>query len=502
MNASTRTAFVALAVAAVLLGGLPGTALAQSSGNYSVALTGVDVSPSEPVPGERVTLTATVQNVETSSATVDLDSIYVRRADGSGFEELVRVRDVGAITPGSSLSVPLSVKFEDAGTKRLRVTANVVDDSGDRTRVTYPVVVDVDDTHPQVDVETNESVVGLTSDGAVRVANGLSTDARNVEVRLSGTGVDFVDDRSVRSSVAAGESVRVPFRYEPQVAGQQEVVATLSYSVAGSGTRTVSETVPIDVDRRRRNVVVQASQAGPASETLSVTVSNRGNVPVENLTVDGAVDGGAVTSSFVGTLGPQRRTTTRVNVTVPGDSATATVRANYEYSDGAAVATDSLTVTAAPADIDLTGLAVRREGGVVRVEGSAANVGASGTESVVVSVRDTASASPAAPSGEYFVGSVPASDFVSFEVTARTTGNASTLPLEVRYRTDDGRVTETVDVPLSTDVAGDDPAGGGRTGGNTGGSGSSTPVVVLATLIVVGIGAVMVYAWRRSRGSP
>ena len=67
---------------------------------------------------------------------------------------------------------------------------------------------------------------------------------------------------------------------------------------------------------------------------------------------------------------------------------------------------------------------------------------------VLVQINDTADVRPVSPSGEYFVGGVEASEFATFELTAQTESNASSVPVTITYIVDNERVTTTQHVDL------------------------------------------------------
>jgi hypothetical protein len=137
------------------------------------------------------------------------------------------------------------------------------------------------------------------------------------------------------------------------------------------------------------------------------------------------------------------------------------------------------------------------DGGRLRISGSASNLGTTDAQSVLVGVVDTDRVTPTAPNREYFVGTVPASDFVSFDVYATTEGNVSTVPLRVEYLVDGQRYTRTVEV----DAAGASRAlaAGPDIDRSSGGGGFLLPLAVGAVVVVVVL-AVVVRAWRASRG--
>ncbi|MFC6727013.1 hypothetical protein ACFQE1_22055, partial [Halobium palmae] len=167
----------------------------------------------------------------------------------------------------------------------------------------------------------------------------------------------------------------------------------------------------------------------------------------------------------VESLPPGATRTVQLGVSNLDGPTSVTVRAAYEV-DGRTNRTveQTVEVRANPGRIQLTGLDSADEGDYLRISGSASNVGLQPVDSVIVRVLPVEGVEPSPPNREYFVGTVPASDFVSFDVSAQVGANVSQVPLEVTYLSDGTRRSETVEVPVEPAV------GSGAVGGSGGGS--------------------------------
>ncbi|MFD1588803.1 CARDB domain-containing protein [Halorientalis brevis] len=481
-----------LLVAGLTVTAVPlGTASAQNTTAAStyVAVSNVTTSPENPAPGESVTIEPTIQNLRDSSDVVEVNVITVRSAGGT---ELVRLTDAGNVAPDSSLSVPLTTTFETPGTKQLRIHVIGEKPDGNSVHVRYPVTVSVEDHHPQLDMEANETAAGTEGTGTITVANGLSTTAQNVNVRLTSERLQLADDRFVVPSMESGESTTESFEFEAESAGSYPLTATMRYRVDGSAERVVEETITVDVERLRDNVLVEATTPERGTSTIEVDVLNRGNVPIENVTISGESANATVPSKLISEVSDGESVTRRVNATITGSTADVTMAANYDVGDQHRQARDAVRIKSVPGRIELTGVNVIRENGRLRVTGSASNVGATVADGVIVRVADTETVSPAPPSREYFVGSVPESDFVSFDVYARTTGNVSAIPLTVSYRAKGTSYNRTVSVSTAGSV-------GNRTAQPVKSSSGGLLVPAIGGLVVLVIGAVVFRSWRAGR---
>jgi len=365
-------------------------AVPVAGATIDASVTDVAVTPSTQAPGEPVTITATIQNRASSTDDLDIYAVALRDT-GSGITEYDRVRNVGRLSPGTTLDLPLTTSFDSPGQKKLRVVVY----GNNNVELRYPVIVNVGERHPQLDIQANESVEGVESTGTVTVANGLSADISNVQVTVEGTGVEMTENRSVVASLASGESATVEFGFRPESAGRHDLTATVQYAIEGTD-RTVSQTTAVRTKR------------------------------------------------------PQQ-------------------------------------------GISLTGIDVTREGDRFHISGSASNIGTADAESVLVSVKPTDGVEPAMPNREYFVGTIPASDFVSFDVYARTDDNVSTVPLEVSYLSNGERQQQTIPVTV-TDNTRDQQVGGNDNNGM-----SSSIAIGVGAVITLAVGVIIVIGWRSQR---
>ena len=150
-----------------------------------------------------------------------------------------------------------------------------------------------------------------------------------------------------------------------------------------------------------------------------------------------------------------------------------TARTTYDYRPGANAVT-------------LTDIEMERTGDRLSITGNAGNLDGQPVESAVLAVGESENVTPAAPQRDYFIGTIPDSDFVTFDLTATLKETPETVPVTVRYSADGVVYEETLALPY--DVVDD---------GEEGGSPLSTALVVLVVVgLLVGVGG---YLWRRQR---
>ncbi|WP_324666278.1 COG1361 family protein [Haloarcula sediminis] len=435
-------------------------------------------------------------NLQSSQSPLEIEGIAVRAAgDTEGIKEYNRVANFGTLSPGSSLEVSLTTRVESPGTKNLRVIVygHPVGKPSETTQVEHPVSFTVRDRDPRVDIRADDAVEGITTDGTVEIANGLESELTNIEVKVSGTDVKLVDNLGIIASLSPGETATVPIRFRARSAGLHELAATVNYTVDESARRTVNRSTTIQASPLGEGAKVTASAVGSGPEqALVVDIINPMEQPIQNVVLSATSNNATFDESIVSSVPPGESRQVRLNSTVAQPPATARVTAEYSIGDIERSANTTAEMRSNAGSITLTGLDVTRENGRVRISGSASNVGMSAAESVIVSVQNTERVDPAHPNKEYFVGTVPSSDFVSFDVYARTTGNVSTVPLTVSYSLDGDRAEHEFDAEIE--------------GTNTTAqqfcsesSMESSVVLGIGGLIIIAVGAIIVIGWRSSR---
>ncbi|QZP36441.1 hypothetical protein [Halobaculum magnesiiphilum] len=276
--------------------------------------------------------------------------------------------------------------------------------------------------------------------------------------------------------------------------GEQTVYVHATLLGPRAERKHIVQPVTVDVDRPNPQLELDVSDAVVGAErTMNVTVANGLNASVSQ--IDVRVDSPADALTF--------RTSSRVRATLAGgDTAgfTFPVKATeagqfpVEVTLTYTLDEDRRTVTRTfdadftepqnPGEIRLTGVSVTRgPGGVLQVAGTAANVGSTDVDSVIVSVVDGDGVRGADPQPDYFVGGVEGSDFASFDLNAELTGDRTTVPVRVEYVVDDVRRSYTTDVRVSQSMlATPTPA---PQGGPLGGL-PLLPAAVAALVVVLG----------------
>jgi len=463
-----------------------------ASGAVNVSVTDATVSPETPAPGDTVTVRPTIRNAD-STDDFEVNAIAIR-STGKSLKEYTRIENVGTVAAGDSLTVPLTLSFDSPGERFLRVVVYGEGPGGQNKRVEYPVTIDVRRENPQFAVEAADTIVGTSTTVEATVANGLDYDLRNVELNL--TTPDGVE-RRVAAGLPSGTERTYEFAVTPDNPGMKELEATLRYETNNGRQRVMTRTVTFEAEPFRRSVELDASPVGEGrTRAIQVGLSNRGNAPIENVTLSATSENATLSTVYLPEVSATAQRSVPLNVTaIDGEGRfEATVSATYETGEMTRTKTETVHLVSRPGRVRLTGLDVEEEAGSLHIVGSASNVGLTAANGVVVSVLPSETVQPAYPGKEYFVGTVPESDFVSFDVYADADANATVVPLEVSYVVDGREVVRRTEVDIPGGGApAPEPSGGGDGGGMLG-------ALAIGGVVLVAALGLMYVAWRNYRG--
>lgn len=182
---NVRRLVLCMTVCAFAFAGLGVAAVSTSTAQANGQITDVNVTTDDPVTGDSVLIETTITNLESSDGSLDITDIYLRTAPGA--KTFVRVEEVGALDPGGSVTVPMSVTFETTGEKD--VTVNVVVKGDDGTIKTYesPLILDVEEprVRAQLDADVDNGRYGTTQ---LDVTNAGNVEFTDIELTASADG--------------------------------------------------------------------------------------------------------------------------------------------------------------------------------------------------------------------------------------------------------------------------------------------------------------------------
>lgn len=363
------------------------------------------------------------------------------------------------------------------------------------------------DQNVQVSATTTEStpIAGETTVVETTVSNLESSDGAvdidSIRVRDRDT-LDIVSRVDDVSTVDPGGSVTVPVPTTFAEPGDRMLsVVVYIEDDDGPGIDRYEQLVYVEVEEPAVRAELDATVADDQFGRTSVEVRNVGNVNLTDVTLAAAAD-----EEFervrLDDIGAGENRSVTVDTRSASES-TVTFTAGYTALDERHTATETVDLGEEErvlGAIELTSVDSARTATGVQLEGDAANVGGTNVSSVTVRVQNTSSVTPVPPSADFFVGSVDASEFATFELTAETAPNASVVPVEITYIAENERTTRTQTLEIGSTPA----ASGGDAGGGADGSAAATTdesgglilpgIGVAVVVLVVGSG---VYLWGR-----
>lgn len=259
---------------------LSGTgAAAVTAANPAIQLSSVTVTPSDPNTDERVTIEATISNLENSDTTVEVTDLYIRTPGET--EEFARGEDVGSIAPGGTLSVPARTAFETPGQKRLDINVGVRDEDGAYHSYVYPVYIDVSE--PVVKADLSATTRNDSGTTAVSLTNFGNTNLSEVEITAAVDGEAF--DRNFVYDVSPESSRTTTFDTDDIDAETVEFTAT--YTAAGENHTTslvadINEETPISGEVRLTAIEVSRTGSGV---TIQGDAANLGGTDADSVLV-------------------------------------------------------------------------------------------------------------------------------------------------------------------------------------------------------------------------
>ncbi|MDS0293740.1 COG1361 S-layer family protein [Halogeometricum luteum] len=336
-------------VAAVVLSSVlfPVVAAPADAAGAHLGVTGVEVRPTSPAPGQQTEFEVSIRNGPNSASAVELSDVYVRAVGST--DDVARIEDAGTLPVGGNVTVPLSASFAEPGAKNLRVTVVGRQSDGSVVRARYPVTVEVEEPNrPQLELSAEEAVSGSRRPVNVTVANGLERDIRQLRVETASDRVNFSVNERVRARLRAGNTTTFTFPARISEPGAYPVDLTLHY-VDNGVERSVSRTYEANFDAPTNPgelvlTDVQATQRGGTLE-LSATAGNVGSSTVEGVVVSVPEASGVEGSRyFVGSVEQSDFSSFTLTSNVEGNVSSVPVEVTYSVGGVERSFTDSVEV--------------------------------------------------------------------------------------------------------------------------------------------------------------
>ncbi len=470
----TRFLFVTIGVLCL---GLVAFSTAVAVPDARLSIDTVDVDPDTPTAGSPVTVSPTIESSVGSTEPVDIDSVALE----DGNETLVNVTNSGALSPGDSVSVPLTTTFDDPGTYDLSINVSGTDSEGNTTTAQRPISLVVEPGSPQLELNTRDAVNETATTIEGLVTNPTESTLRDIELSLDGDGFEGLADRRTISSLGAGEEREFTLEVRPETNGTVPLEVNATYRT-GIGTEdTVSLNESLLVSESRYNVSLEVTTAElteqeddelddvgdigidipglggdsgvdgdsstPTSE-VRITVSNVGNAPVTDVTLDSQIDGESFSVRPVTTeLLPGAEQTVPIGM-IEQSASNLSFEATYDAGGEPDTVATEIDRSRQQGALTVTGADLAIDGDQATITGDIGNTGGGAVSGVVVTVLEGDDVSPAYPARDFFLGEIEDDGFAPFELTATVGENATEVPLELRYTVGGEERTEAMSLPV------------------------------------------------------
>ena len=224
---------------------------------------------------------------------------------------------------------------------------------------------------------------------------------------------------------------------------------------------------------------------------VRVEVTNFGTATARDTVVSPSREAGTLPRLPAGDIPPGESESVLFDAGDFDEQTTLSFEAGYVLGDQRNTSETTLEYRPNRGEIVLTDVDMALEDGAVTVTGNAANPGLGEVNGAIVAVGSTEHVAPTYPAREYFVGTVPESEFVRFDVTADVDhANATTVPVSVTYLADGDPYERTVELPYDARVEAD---------GDGDASGIPTLAFVAAAAASMTLLGAAALSWRRLR---
>ena len=366
-----------------------------------------------------------------------------------------------------------------------------------------------------VSVNPDTLMRGDTGTVTVEIKNTGETGVAISRAELYPNGISVLNDKTYNSVGTIGPGNTMSFTFTVRADAADGIYYPTFYLDIRNGG-SVRYSVPVTVESTEIQVnVVDAPETFPVDgkDTITLSVGNPREGSVNGITITPSGEGvrNTRTAVFLGALASDEEKNASFEITA---SRSTELTFDVSYRNGINEHHTILTVPieigerAVAPDMVVNNIEIARGGSAITLTGDVTNAGLKDAYSVKVTVDDPAT--PTDPYPVYVVGGLEPDDFSSFEVTCNAEG-ASSIPLVVEYRDQDGRTfTETVTVSLNSASQASQAGAGstmpsGMTGGPQGGRGGMgmsfgggfSQIPAMEILLVVIGGVAVVVGWRK-----
>lgn len=297
-----------------------------------------------------------------------------------------------------------------------------------------------------------------------------------------------------------GDTLKLTFTVKAMENAATGVHFTDLTIVGGSDMNDFNYRIPVKVDDRNVKVIVSNLPTTMMNEvsTVSVDIVNRRPNDVTSVIVTPYAEDMTFSPSdyFIGSVpeGNKSAATFTLN-TMSCEEGNSDISFTATYFNGdnlhnAETETKNVRIIK-QSPLIFTGIEIENMGGKYTISGDLNNFGITDAKNVMVSIDDIEGVEPVQPYANYFIGTLEADDFSSFDLSAMVTSkNVTAIPVLIEFRDPDNAyttITQEIDLGSGNTYFSDDEGG------------SSWGTWVIAGIIAIGVLALIGYSWKKRR---
>jgi hypothetical protein len=330
----------------------------------------------------------------------------------------------------------------------------------------------------------------------------LDMNAYIASASLDGNGIIRILDKSYTDIglMGPGDALELTFNVKARDNASNSVHFLDLTIVGGSNMYDLNYRIPVKIDDRNLKIIVSDVPSNLMKEisTVGVEVVNRRPNDVTSVIVSPAGSGMEFSPAeyFIGSITEGNKSTATFTLnTINCDSGKQDLEFEVTYFNGDNLhSTEKIIRTVNIVDqspLIFTSIEAGKAGNVYTISGDLNNFGMTDAKNVIISIQESDNVTPVQPFASYFIGTLEADDFSSFELSAKIlSDDIRSIPVIIEFRdTDNAYTAMEKDIGIADKVSGTDSES----------KPTSTGTWILVGAIGIAIIALITYSWKKRK---
>ncbi len=302
--------------------------------------------------------------------------------------------------------------------------------------------------------------------------------------------------------IGPGDTLQLTFNIKAKKDIQNSVHFLNFELVGGSNMYDLNYKIPVKVYDRDLKLIVSNLPSTVINEVsiISLDIINTRAIGVSSVIVIPVGDDVVFTPPevFVGTIQAGNRSTATFTLnTMASSPGIKDVSFSASYFNGdnlhQSAGVNTTINVVEQSSLLLTAIEIKDVGTKYTITGDINNVGITDAKNVMLSIVESDDVEPVQPYANYFIGTLEADDFSSFELSARlSSGDITSVPVLIEFRNTDNAytsITESIDLDKNSIIGS--------------GSGDGMSPIVIGAIVISGIVIIVIigYSWKKRKES-